>query len=102
MKTMVLEYTLADSASIEDVEARIGLFVEGIRELDVGIRYASHRRRGAERSYLHMGFIPSDEALRALQAAPFFKAFAEWLPPSCIERPRVTWLDVVASTHGEP
>lgn len=99
MKTVLIQYTLRDDASLDDVEGRIREFVAGIRALDVGIRYASHRKRGVERSYAHVGYIPDDLALAKMQAASFFQAFAEYLPSVCTEPPRATFLDVVATTE---
>ena len=100
MKTILVEYILKESASVEEVEREIAAFVRAIRDLGVGIRYTSHRRQNVERAYAHLGYIPDDEALRTLQAAPFFERFTATLRPSCAEGPRATWLDVVASTEG--
>lgn len=100
MKTVLIEYVLAPTASVADVEREIATFVRGIRDLDVGIRYASHRRQKADRAYVHVGYVPNDDALKALQAAPFFERFASALRPACIEGPRTTWLEVVASTEA--
>ncbi len=100
MKTIVIQYTLSDAAKVDEVERRIGEFVTGIRDLKVGIRYVSHRKRDAERQYVHVGFIPSDTALSTLQAAPFFKPFAEYLRGVCKEPPSSTWLEPVATTEA--
>jgi hypothetical protein len=100
MKTILIEYTLSEAAKIEDVESHIGEFVKNISDLKVGIRYVSHRKRDVARSYVHVGFIPSDAALSSLQAASFFKPFAEYLKSVCREPPRSTWLETVAITDG--
>lgn len=98
-KTVLIEYTLSPSADVEDVERHIGDFVAGIRALQIGISYASHRQGGTERGYAHIGRIPDEAALAKLQSAPFFKAFSEYLPTVCSARPRVSWLETVASTQ---
>ena len=100
MKTVLIEYVLKESASTEEVERDIAAFIHGIRDLGVGIRYASHRRQNVERAYAHVGYIPNDEALKALQAAPFFDRFSAALRPRGAEGPRASWLEVVASTDG--
>jgi hypothetical protein len=98
MRTVLIEYTLNDDADVATLERHIDEFVSGIRELDAGIRYVSHRKRDTARSYVHVGFIPSEEAGQRLQAAPFFKPFAEFLRATCKEGPRTTWLEIVASS----
>lgn len=100
METILLEYTLKPDVSIDEVEARIARFVNGMRELGMGVRYTSHRKRGSERSYAHVGVFPNAEAEKAVTTAPFFKEFTAYLPERCSEKPRVTRLDVVASTDG--
>jgi hypothetical protein len=99
VKTVLIQYTLRDDADIDEVEGRIHELVAGIQALGVGIRYASHRKRGAERSYAHVGYIPDDAALATMQAARFFRAFSEYLPTVCSEPPRATFLDVIAATE---
>ena len=98
-KTVLVQYTVQADADIGDVERRIDEFVAGIRGLDLGIRYASHRKRGLERSYAHVGYLPDERALAALQSSSFFKSFSEYLSTVCSEPPRATFLDVVATTE---
>ena len=99
MKTLVIEYTLAPEADVPDVERHISDFVAGIASLGRGIRYTSHRRHGAERQYLHVGYIPDDEASAAIQAAPFFRPFGDYMKTVCSVPPKSTWLDPVSSTE---
>jgi hypothetical protein len=98
MKKTLIEYTLRETASIEDLERHIAVFVAGIRGLAMDIHYASHRKQGTARAYAHLASIPNEAALAALQRAPFFEAFADYLRCACEEPPRVTWLEPVAST----
>jgi quinol monooxygenase YgiN len=98
MKTVLVEYTLLPDADVADVERRIQELVAGIRSLEAGIWYTSHRRPAAARSYTHVGFMPDDAALAKLQAAPFFAPFGQYLRTVTMEPPRVTWLEVVATT----
>ena len=99
MKTVVIEYTLTPDADVADVERHIGEFVAGIASLGRGIRYTSHRRRGTDRAYLHVGYIPDEEASQAIQAAPFFRPFGDYMKTVCIKPPQSTWLDRVSSTE---
>lgn len=99
MKTVLIEYTLNDDANVAEVEAEIARFVANIRTLDAGVRYASHKKRGLERSYAHIGQIPSDAALAKLQSAEFFERFAGWLKGQCAKAPAATWLDTIATTE---
>ena len=58
-----------------------------------------HRRRGTDREYLHVGYLPDEEASAAIQAAPFFRPFGDYLKTVCIKPPRSTWLDRVSGTE---
>ena len=98
MKTILIQYRLKEAANVQELEARVAVFVAGVRDLAVGVRYLSNRKKNVPRSYAHLGFIPSEEALAALQSAPFFKDFATYLPTVCEEPPQSTWLETVAST----
>jgi hypothetical protein len=98
MKTVLVEYTLSPTANVEDVERRIREFVDGIRALQVGVWYTSHRVPGEGRSYKHVGFMPNEEAQTKLVSAPFFGPFGQYLRTVTVEPPRVTWLEVVATT----
>ena len=100
MKTVLIHYELAATADVADVERHIRDFVAGIRALGVGIRYASHRKRDVAGAYTHVGHIPDDAALAALQAAPFFKPFAEYLRSVCEAPPRTSWWETVASSEA--
>lgn len=97
-KTVLIEYVLRADAPVADVEREIAALVDGIAGLGVGIRYASHRRKDPPRAYAHLATIPSDAALEKLQSAEFFKGFGAYLRSLCEVPPRVTWLEVVAST----
>jgi quinol monooxygenase YgiN len=99
MKTIVIEYTLSPEADVADVERHIAEFVAGIASLGRGIRYTSHRRRGTDRAYLHVGYFPDEAAADAITAAPFFKPFGEYLRAACSVTPKSTWLDRVSSTE---
>lgn len=98
MRTVLVEYTLSPGADTEDVERHIRDFIAGIRALDVGVWYTSHRVPGEGRSYKHVGFMPNEEAQAKLVGAPFFGPFGQYLRTMTVEPPRVTWLDVVATT----
>ena len=98
MKTVLIEYTVRPEADLEQVEAHIRDFVAGIGALDLGIGYTSHRRTGDSRRYMHLGVMPDERAQATLQAAPFFAPFGRFLRSVTIEPPRVTWLDVIATT----
>jgi quinol monooxygenase YgiN len=100
MKRVMIEYTLGEDAPVADVEQRIGEFVAGMRSLEAGIRYTSHRKRDTERAYVHVAVIPDEDAFAKMQSAAFFKSFSEYLPTVCSQKPRVTWLDMVASTES--
>ena len=69
------------------------------RSLGRGIRYTSHRRRGTDRAYLHVGYLPDDEASAAIQQAPFFRPFGDYMKTVCTVPPQSTWLDRVSSTE---
>jgi len=99
MKTVVIEYTLSPNADVADVERHITDFVAGIASLGRGIRYTSHRRRGTDRAYLHVGYLPDDEASAAVQQAPFFRPFGDYMKTVCTVPPKSTWLDRVSSTE---
>jgi hypothetical protein len=98
MKTALIEYLLNESADADEVEREIRAFVDGIASLGAGIHYTSSRKQGRGRAYAHLGTFPSDEALKTMQAAPFFGRFAAFLNPRCAQGPTVTWLEQVAST----
>jgi quinol monooxygenase YgiN len=100
MKRVLIEYTLSEDAHVADVEQRIGEFVAGMRALEAGIRYTSHRKRDAERDYVHVAVIPNEAALAKMQSAAFFKSFSEYLPSVCSQKPSVTWLEMVATTES--
>ena len=96
MKTVIIQYTLKEDAKVEDVEANIRAFVEGIRGLGVGIDYTSYRK--ADRAYLHRGVFPDDDALKKLQASDFFKKFSAYLPDQCSAKPQASWVEQVATS----
>ena len=81
------------------VERHITEFVAGIASLGRGIRYTSHRRRGTDGAYLHVGYIPDDAAQAALTSAPFFQPFGDYMRTVCVVPPKATWLDRVSSTE---
>jgi hypothetical protein len=101
MRTVLIEYTLQASAEVADVERHIQDFVAGIAHLGVGIGYTSHRRAvgaGGPRSYAHLARIPTEAAQATLTAQPFFGAFTEYLRSVAVEPPKVSTLEVVATT----
>ena len=99
MQTVLIEYVIAETTPIERVEAELRTFIAGIAALGVGIRYASHRKRDIPRAYAHVAHIPDKQASVTLQAAPFFSHFTSFLSTVCESKPRVTTLDVVATTE---
>ncbi len=99
MKNVMIQYTLANDADLDEVKAGIHRFVRGLRETSARIRYTSYEKNEPDRSFVHIGFFPDEDTVKEAQARPFFGEFSAFLKPRCAEGPGVTWLTPVASTH---
>jgi hypothetical protein len=99
MKFVRIEYTIRSEVDLDELKRAIGEFVAGIGALHPGNRYTSFQHSKDSRRFIHVGeFV--EEALPALQAAPFFTRFTTYLREQCATGPEVISLDQVASTRG--
>lgn len=96
MKHVRISYTIKEDVNLDEVRAKVRSFVGNMKEFAEGLSYTSYHL--GDRSFMHIGYFPDEEALKGLQSQSFFGEFAAFLRERCEEGPAALPLTVVAST----